>query len=165
MNSENVKKRKKEYDIIVNLDKKSKNSCFMMIGGIEVLCLIVQLVSNNTNNIIAMHLSFAMIVHIPAIFCIMYFSLFRICVKGNIISVRNWRGKKFCFSLEEINSVVWRENVMPNGGVLYNITIKSKKGKVSFDTLLNNSEKLATFIKKNVEREKIKEIKNNFLHE
>lgn len=177
----------KRYDIKVELDKKTKSFVLKCVAFIETIFIILQIVNHDQ---IAAQIFITLLIHIPIILILMFFMLFRVTVKGNIISVRNWRGKRFNITPDEIKKVIIRQNItrITEQGILQKpkidlikeeiwredlknacdekklekITIKTKKGSFSVETLMKNFEKFSKYIIENVSEDKIEIIKRDF---
>lgn len=165
----------KEYDIKVELDKQSKKIILKCAAFIEIIFITLQII--NHEKILA-HIFITSIIHIPIILIVMFYMLYRVTVKGNIINIRNWRGKKYNITTKDIKKIIIRQNItrlqeqvihqktikkeILEEKILERITIKTKKGNFSVETLMKNFQKFSKYIIENVDEEKIQVIKRDF---
>lgn len=150
---------KKKYDLIVDNNytdfKKGIIKYYMLI---IVFFIIVEMINYKE---IAAHICIIIMVYIPSALVIMYTCLFQVTLKEDIISVRNWRGKKYNFQTAEIKKVIIRIT-QTNGLPGETMKIKTKKCSFRVDRYKKNYYEFKDYIEKNVNPEKIKIIKKDF---
>ena len=147
-----------KYNFIVKIGKEWKKTILEYSAFIMIFFTIIQIINYKQ---IAAQICIILMVHMPCIFTIMYFYLFEVIVKDDLIKVRNWRGKKYSFQISEIENVTIRIT-STNGFDGDTMKVKTKKHSFRIDKNMQKYDTFKRYIENNVSPEKIIIVKNDY---
>jgi len=100
-------------------------------------------------NLVYIAVGYPLLLIVPSILGIIWVNLVYISVNKNLIEIRNMFGIKKRFDVNEITKMVWRTNYT-KFGTTEKISVKARRKKFSYETLMENSEKMSEYILENV---------------